>query len=135
MFSLFRTTKQNRIIHTILLQSKAFTGSILRTHKSLKVVSIFFVTFVSFSKDDGIIAEVIEGENKEREDDQEDEKSMTPTRLSTNRVKDTLETPQDHVQYEQRQNLLLVQRMECLFILEWLDSLKQTVVTNFFSRR
>ena len=37
------------------------------------------VTSASFSNDDDIIAEVIEGENEESEDDQGDEESMPPT--------------------------------------------------------
>ena len=46
------------------------------------------VTSASFSNDDDIIAELIEGENEESEDDQDDEESMPPTHPSTNEVKD-----------------------------------------------
>ena len=44
------------------------------------------VTSASFSNDDDIIAEVIEGENEESEDDQIDEESTPPTCPSTNEV-------------------------------------------------
>ena len=53
------------------------------------------VTSASFSNDDDIISEVIEGENEESEDDQDGEKSTPPTRPSTNEVEDALGTPQD----------------------------------------
>ena len=53
------------------------------------------VTSASFSNDDYIIAEVIEGENEESEDDQDDEESTPPTRPSTIEVEDALETLQD----------------------------------------
>ena len=53
------------------------------------------VTSASFSNDDDIIAEVIEGENEESEDDQDDEESTPSTRPSTNEVEDALETLQD----------------------------------------
>ena len=50
------------------------------------------VTSASFSNEDDIIAEVIEGENEENEDDQDDEESTPPTCPSTNEVEDALET-------------------------------------------
>ena len=50
------------------------------------------VTSASFSNDDDIIAEIIEGDIEESKDDQDDEESTPPTRPSTNEVEDALET-------------------------------------------
>ena len=56
-------------------------------------------TPASFSNDDVVIAEVIEGENEESEDDQDDEESTPPTRPSTNAVEDALETLEDWTKF------------------------------------
>ena len=95
------------------------------------------VTSVSFSDDDDIIAEVIEGENKESEDDQDDEGNNPPTLPSTNEVEDALETLQDLSMFstygDEIRSLLL--NMESLLVRERIDNLKQSVVTDFFKRR
>ena len=85
------------------------------------------VTSASFSNDDDIIVEVIEGENKESEDDQDDEESTPPTRPSTNEVEDTLETLQDLSMFSTRGDKLrfLVLNMESLLVRERIDNLKQ----------
>ena len=95
------------------------------------------VTSVSFSDDDDIMAEVIEGENKGSEDDQDDEENNPPTLPSTNEVEDALETLQDLSMFstcgDEIRSLLL--NMESLLVRERIDNLKQSVVTGFFKRR
>ena len=93
------------------------------------------VTSASFSNDDDIIAELIEGENEESEDDQDDEESMPPTHPSTNEVKDALETLQDLSMFSTREHEIRspVLNMESLLVREWIDNLN--VVTDFFERR
>ena len=95
------------------------------------------VTSGSFSNDDDIIAEVIKGQNKESEDDQDNEERTPPTRLSTNEVEDTLETLQGLSMFSTRGDEIrpLVLDMESLLLREWIDNLKQCVVTDFFKRR
>ena len=95
------------------------------------------VTSASFSNDDDIIAEVIEGENEESEDDQDDEESTPPTRPSTNEVEDALETLQDLSMFSTRGDEIrsLVLNMESLLVRERIDKLKRIVVTDFFKRR
>ena len=95
------------------------------------------VTSASFSNDDDIIAEVIEGENEESEDDQDDEESTPPTRPSTNEVEDALETLQDLSLFSTRGDEIrsLVLNMESLLVRERIDNLKQSVVTDFSKRR
>ena len=95
------------------------------------------VTSASFSNDDAIIGEVIEGENEESEDDQDDEESTPPTRPSTNEVEDPLETLQDLSMFSTRGDEIrsLVLNMENLLLHERIDNLKQNVVTDFFKRR
>ena len=95
------------------------------------------VTSASFSNDNDIIAEVIEGENKESEDDQDDGESTPPTRPSTNEVEDALETLQDLSMFSTRGDEIrsLVLNMESLLVRERIDNLKQSVVTDFFKRR
>ena len=95
------------------------------------------VTSASFSNDNDIIAEVIEGENEENEDDQDDEESTPPTRPSTNGVEDALETLQDLSMFSTRGDEIrsLVLNMESLLVRERIDNLKQSVVTDFFERR
>ena len=95
------------------------------------------VTSASFSNDDNIIAEVIEGENEESGDDQDDEESTPPTRPSTNEVEDALETLQDLSLFSTRGDEIrsLVLNMESLLVRERIDNLKQSVVTDFFKRR
>ena len=85
------------------------------------------VRSVSFSNDDGIIAEVIEGENEESEDDQDDEESTPPTRPSTNEVEDTLETRQNLSMFSTRGDEIrsLVLNMKSLLVRERIDNLKQ----------
>ena len=53
------------------------------------------VISASFCNADDIIAEVIEGEKEESEDDQDVEESTPPTRPSTNEVEDSLKMLQD----------------------------------------
>ena len=95
------------------------------------------VTSAFFSNDDGIIAEVIEGENEESEDDQDDEENMPPTRPSTNEVEDALETLQDLTMFSTRGDKIrsLVLNMESLLVCERINNLKQSVVTDCFKRR
>ena len=91
----------------------------------------------SFSNDDDIIAEIIEGENEESEDDQDDEESTPPARPSTNEVEGALETLQDLSMFSTRGDEIhsLVLNMESLLVRERIDNLKQSVVTDFFKRR
>ena len=91
----------------------------------------------SFSNDDDIIVEVIEGENEESEDDQDDEESMPPTHPSTNEVEDALETLQKLPIFSTRRDKIrsLVLNMESLLVREQIDDLKQSVVTDFFKRK
>ena len=91
------------------------------------------VISASFSHDDDIIAEVIEGENEENNDDQDDEESTPPTRPSTNEV----ETLQDLSMFSTRGDEIrsLVLNMENLLVCERIDNLKQSFVTDFFKRR
>ena len=91
------------------------------------------VTSASFSNDDDIIAEVIEGENEESEDDQDDEESTPPTRPSTNEVEEALETLQDLSMFSMRGDdiLSLALNMESLLVHERIDNLNQSVVTDF----
>ena len=95
------------------------------------------VTSDSFSNDDDIIAEVIEGENEESEDDEVDEENTPPTRPSTNEVEDALETLQDLSMFSTRVDEIrsLVLNMESLLVRERINNLKQSVVTDFFKRR
>ena len=95
------------------------------------------VTSASFSNDDDIIAEVIEGENEESEDDQDDEESMPPTHPSTNEVEDALETLQKLSIFSTRRDEIrsLVLNMESLLVREQIDDLKQSVVIDFFKRK
>ena len=95
------------------------------------------VTSASFSNDDDIIAEVIEGENEESEDDQDDEESTPPTRPSTNEVEDALEMLQNLSMFSTRGDEIrsVVLNMESLLVRERIDYLKQSVVTDFFKRR
>ena len=95
------------------------------------------VTSASFSNDDDIIAKVIEGENEESEDDQDDEESTPPTRPSTNEIENALETLQDLSMFSTRGDEIhsLLLNMESLLVLERIDNLKQSVVTDFFKRR
>ena len=89
------------------------------------------------SHEDDIIAEVIEGENEESEDDQYDEESTPPTRPSTNEIEGALETLQDLSIFSTRGDEIrsLVLNMESLLVRERIDNLKQSVVTDFFKRR
>ena len=82
------------------------------------------VKSASFSNDDNIIAEVIEGENEESGDDQDDEESMPPTRPSTNEVGDALETLQDLSMLSTREdeNRSFVLNMESLLVRERIDN-------------
>ena len=93
------------------------------------------VTSASFSNDDDIIAEVIEGENEESEDDQDDQESTPPTRPSTN--EDGLETLQNLSMFNTRGDEIrsLLLNIESLLVRERIDNLKQSVVTDFFKRR
>ena len=97
------------------------------------------VTSASFSNDDDIISEVIEGENEESEDDQDGEKSTPPTRPSTNEVEDALGTPQDLSMFSTRQDeihsLVLNVNVESLLVRERTHNLKRSVVTDLFKRR
>ena len=95
------------------------------------------VTSASFSNNDGIITDVIEGECKDSEDDQDDEESMPPTRSSTNEVEDAKETLQDLSMFSTRGDGIrsLVLNTESLLVPERIDNLKQSVVTDFFKRR
>ena len=83
------------------------------------------------------IAEVIEGENEESEDQQDDEKRTPPTRPSTNEVEDPLETLQDLSVFSRRRDEIcsLVLKMESLLVRDRIDNLKQSIVTDFFKRR
>ena len=94
------------------------------------------VTSSSFSNDDHIIAEVIEGENEESEGDQDDEESTPPTRPSTNEAEDALETLQDFTMFSRRGDEIhsLVMNMESLLVRERIDNFN-SVVTDFFKRR
>ena len=95
------------------------------------------VTSASFSNDDDIIAEVIEGDNEESEDDQDDEESTPPTRPSTNEVEDALGTLQDLTMFSTRGDEIrsVVMDMESLLARERIDNLKSVVVIDFFKRR
>ena len=97
------------------------------------------VTSASFSNDDDIISEVIEGENEESDDDQDGEKSTPPTRPSTNEVEDALGTPQDLSMFSTREDeihsLVLNVNVESLLVREQTHNLKRSVVTDFFKRR
>ena len=97
------------------------------------------VTSASFSNDDDIISEVIEGENEESDDDQDGEKSTPPTRPSTNEVEDALGTPQDLSMFSTREDeihsLVLNVNVEGLLVREQTHNLKRSVVTDFFKRR
>ena len=95
------------------------------------------VTSASFSNDDNIIVEIIEGENEESEDDQDDEESTPPTRPSTNKVEDALESLQDLSMFSTRGDKIrcLILKMESLLVRQWIDNLKQSVSTDFFKRR
>ena len=97
------------------------------------------VTSASFSNDDDIISEVIEGENEESDDDQDGEKSTPPTRPSTNEVEDALRTPQDLSMFSTREDeihsLVLNVNVESLLVREQTHNLKRSVVTDFFKRR
>ena len=97
------------------------------------------VTSASFSNDDDIISEVIEGENEESDDDQDGEKSTPPTRPSTNEVEDALGTPQDLSMFSTREDeihsLVLNVNVENLLVREQTHNLKRSVVTDFFKRR
>ena len=95
------------------------------------------VTSASFSNDDDIIAEVIEGKNEESEDDQDDEERRPPTCPSTNEVEDALETLQDHSMFSTHGDEIQsrVLNMESLLVRERIDNLKQSIVTDFFKRR
>ena len=96
------------------------------------------VTSASFSNDDDIISEVIEGENEESDDDQDGEKSTPPTRPSTNEVEDALGTPQDLSMFSTREDeihsLVLNVNVESLLVREQTHNLKRSVVTDFFKR-
>ena len=85
------------------------------------------ITSGSFSNDDDIIVEVIEGENEESEDDQDDEESTPPTRPSTNEVEDALETLQDLSMFSTLGDEIrsLVLNMESLLVCERINNLKQ----------
>ena len=87
------------------------------------------VTSASFSNDDDIIAEVIEGEYEESQDDQDDEESTPPTRPSTNEVEDTLEMLQDLTMFSTRGNEIrsLVMNMESLLVRERIDNLNRVL--------
>ena len=97
------------------------------------------VTSASFSNDDDIISEVIEGENEESDDDQDGEKSTPPTRPSTTAVEDALGTPQDLSMFSTREDeihsLVLNVNVESLLVREQTHNLKRSVVTDFFKRR
>ena len=95
------------------------------------------VTSDSFSNDDDIIAEVIEGENEKSKDDQDDEESTPLTFPSTNELEYALETLQDLSMFSTRGHEIdsLVLDMESLLARERIDNLKQSVVTDFFKRR
>ena len=97
------------------------------------------VTSASFSNDDDIISEVIEGENEESDDDQDGEKSTPPTRPSTNEVEDALGTPQNLSMFSTREDeihsLVLNVNVESLLVREQTHNLKRSVVTDFFKRR
>ena len=87
------------------------------------------VTSASFSNDDNIIAEVIEGEYEESQDDQDDEESTPPTRPSTNEVEDTLEMLQDLTMFSTRGNEIrsLVMNMESLLVRDRIDNLNRVL--------
>ena len=95
------------------------------------------VTSASFYNGDDFIAEVIEEENEECEDDQDDEEGTPPTPLSANEVEDTLETLLDFPMFSMCRDEIfsLVLNVENLLVREWIDNLKQSVVTDFFKRR
>ena len=95
------------------------------------------VTSDSFSNDDDIIAEVIEGENEKSKDDQDDEESTPLTFPSTNDLEYALETLQDLSMFSTCGHEIdsLVLDMESLLARERIDNLKQSVVTDFFKRR
>ena len=95
------------------------------------------VTSASFSNDDDIIAEVMEGENEESEDVQDYEESTPPPRPSTNELEVALETLQDLSMFSTRgdENRSLVMNIESFLVRERIDNLKQSVVTDFFKRR
>ena len=95
------------------------------------------VTSASFSNDDDIIAEVIEGENEESEDDQDDKESTALTRPSTNEVEDTLEILQDLSMFSSCGDEIcpFLQNMESFLVREQIDNLKQSVVTDFFKTK
>ena len=95
------------------------------------------VTSASFYNGHDFIAEVIEEENEECEDDQDDEEGTPPTPLSANEVEDTLETLLDFPMFSTRRDEIcsLVLNVENLLVREWIDNLKQSVVTDFFKRR
>ena len=84
------------------------------------------VTSASFSNDDDIIAEVIEGENEEGKDDQDDEESTPLTFPSTNEFEYALETLQDLSMFSTRGHEIdsLVLDMESLLARERIDNLK-----------
>ena len=84
------------------------------------------VTSDSFSNDDDIIAEVIEGENEEGKDDQDDEESTPLTFPSTNEFEYALETLQDLSMFSTRGHEIdsLVLDMESLLARERIDNLK-----------
>ena len=88
------------------------------------------VTSASFSNDDDIIAEVIEGDNEESEDDQDDEESTPPTRPSTNEVEDALGTLQDLTMFSTRGDKIrsVVMDMESLLARERIDNLKRVLL-------
>ena len=88
------------------------------------------VTSASFSNDDDIIAEVIEGDNEESEDDQDDEESTPPTRPSTNEVEDALGTLQDLTMFSTRGDEIrsVVMDMESLLARERIDNLKRVLL-------
>ena len=88
------------------------------------------VTSASFSNDDDIIAEVIEGDNEESEDDQDDEESTPPTRPSTNEVEDALGTLQDLTMFSTRGDEIhsLVMDMESLLARERIDNLNRVLL-------
>ena len=95
------------------------------------------VTSASFSNDNDIIAEVIEGKNEKSEDDQDDEENTPPTPPLTDEVENALEMLQDLSMFSKREDEIcsLVLDIESLLVCERIGNLKQSVAIDFFKRR
>ena len=89
------------------------------------------VTSASFSNDDDIISEVIEGENEESDDDQDGEKVRHQRVLQLmNQDLSMFSTREDEIH-----SLVLNVNVESLLVREQTHNLKRSVVTDFFKRR